>query len=46
MKMMVVTSLKDFTADVAFTVGALDAKGLLIILFTVRLAVFAHVFAA
>lgn len=46
MEMVVVACLKDFSADVAFTVGAFDAEGLLVILFTIRLAVLAHVFAA
>ena len=43
MKMVVVTGLQDFSRDKSETVGALDAKEILIVLFTVGCAIFAHV---
>lgn len=46
MKVMVVTGLQDFSADVAFAVSAFHAVELLVVLLAIRLAVFAHVFAA
>ena len=43
MKMVVVTGLQDFSRDKSETVGALDAKEILIVLLTVGCAIFAHV---
>ena len=44
MKMMIISSLEDFSAYITFTISTLDTEGLLIILFTIRLAIFTHVF--